>query len=242
MAKKKINLENADFILNADSPFLMQEDYKALRTNISFSFPQDGCHVIAVASSNKGEGKSTHSINLAISYAQLGKRVLIIDCDMRLPTVASKLNLQNSGNEGLSDVLVGNAEINHTIRKLKTSGVYVLPAGTLPPDPTRLLQSEKMKKLIKALRGAFDYVIIDCPPVLQVIDACLLSESVDGYLLVVRRGAADQKSIATTLNQLKMANAKVLGFVYTNAAHEDKKYYKKYGYGGYSSYGDSKKP
>lgn len=221
------------FLLKENSPFLMQEDYKTLRTNVLFSFPDGSAKVIVITSANRGEGKSTNAVNLAVSYAQLGKNVLLVDCDLRLPTIAAKLHVAG-GSEmpGLSNLLVENLPLGDVIRHHYT-GIYVLCAGTLPPDPTRLLQSARMEALLSALKSQFDCIILDCPPVNTVVDAALLAPSADGYLLVVRHGSTEFRDAAEMLDQLRRVNARILGFVYTNAPPEDHKKYYKHGYGDY---------
>lgn len=234
--KKKVGgtLTSAQqLLLSKDSSFLMQEDYKTLRTNIAFSFPEKGCKCIAVSSASQGEGKSTNAINLTISFAELGRRVLIVDCDLRLPTVEMKLKMKSD--KGLSDLLVGDCMLDDAVNYNEEHGIYVLGPGTLPADPTRLIYSKSMGNVIAALRQHFDYIIFDCPPINVVVDAALLAEHVDGYLLVVQHGVTEHKAISRMLQQLEQVNANILGFVYANAPTTDHKYYYKHNYGhGYS--------
>lgn len=221
-------IDESKLLLSEKSPFLVKEDYKVLRTNVEFSFADVGPKVIAVTSSARSEGKSTNSINLALSFAELSNKVLLMDCDLRLPTVASKLKLaQGKHIEGLTDVLVWNLDINSVVRKYQDSKLNVVPAGTTSPDPTKLLQSEKMRSIIESLKESYDYIILDCPPVTEVIDAALLAPLVDGYLLVVKHGESDHRNIVEMLTQLDQVKAKILGFAYVNAPVEEKKYYKK---------------
>ncbi len=218
-----------DYILDETTPFSVNEAYKALRTNVIFSFPEEGAKVIGVTSSTKGEGKSTAALNLAVSFGQLGKKVLLIDCDLRLPTVAEKLGIK--GLPGLSDLLVGE---ECPIRYLKELELYVLPSGTLPPDATALLASARMDEVITEARGKFDYIFLDLPPVTTVADSAILSKHIDGFLLVVRRNYSRYSSISDAINQLELIGAKVLGYVYTNAEVSGGHY--KY-YGGSYGYG-----
>ncbi len=221
-------------LLSKDSSFLMKEDYKTLRTNISFSFPEKGCKCIAVSSAAQGEGKSTNAINLAISFAELGRRVLIVDSDLRLPTVETKLKMK--AEKGLSDLLVGECMLDDAVNYNKEHDIYVMGPGTLPADPTRIIYSKSMGNVIAALRQHFDYVIFDCPPINVVVDAALLAEHVDGYLLVIQHGVTEHRAIANMLHQLEQVNANILGFLYANAPTTDRKYYyrrSKYSYYGY---------
>lgn len=218
-------------LLRESSPFLVKEAYKALRTNIAYSLVGREAKCIAVSSADRGDGKSTNSLNIAISFAQIGKKVALVDCDLRLPTVAEKLNI--IGKPGLSDYLVGEAELKEVIRK-DVQGVDVIPAGNIPADPTPLLESTQIEELLEAMREYYEYIILDLPPVNMVADAAILSRCIDGLVLVVRHGATRQKDISRMLNNLSKAGAKVLGFIYNGVSIGGKKYYKrKY----YSSYG-----
>lgn len=231
--KKKYDRVNVDeFLLGEDSPFSVQEAYKALRTNVIFSLPGGAAKSIGITSSMQSEGKSMNSVNLALSFGQIGKRVLLIDCDMRLPTVATKLGLV--GQPGLSDVLVGNCYLDEAIRDGGQYRIHILPAGTIPPDPTTLLESEQMRVLLEHLRQQYDYIVFDLPPITTVADAAILAKYLDGFLLVVKHGHSQYRAINSMMAQLQMANAKVLGFIYANAPTGGSKYYKSYyGYGSY---------
>lgn len=219
---------NRGVLLREKSPFMLREAYKALRTNVSFSMPGSEAKCIGISSSNRGEGKSTNSINLAIAYAQIGKKVILIDCDLRLPTAASKLGI--SGRPGLSDFLIGEAAWGEVLRP-NVEGVDVLPAGTIPVDPTGLLESRQIEDLLQRLRERYDYVLVDLPPVNAVTDAAIMSRCIDGFLLVVRHEETHYKEIAEMLRQLKIAGARVLGFLYNDAPVNGKRYYYKKYYG-----------
>lgn len=228
-AANKRSVDSKRSILREKSPFMMREAYKALRTNVAFSLPGNDAKCIAVTSGSRGEGKSYNSVNLAIAFAQIGKKVVLFDCDMRLPTVASKLGLK--AKPGLSDYLVGEASLEEAIRR-DVEGVDVFPAGSIPPDPTGLLESTQIEDLIARMREEYDYIIIDLPPVNTVADAAILSRCIDGFLLVVRHGNTENKDIAEMLRQLKMVGARVLGFVYNDVPVEGKRYYYRYYYYG----------
>ena len=230
---KKINVNTVfnseSMLLSKKSPFSVQEAYKTLRTNVSFSLPGNECKVIGIVSAKRSEGKSSVSINLAISFAQLQKRVLIIDGDMRLPTIAAKLRIAT--NKGLSNYLAGNVtEI--PIQHIDERNLDIITSGNIPPDSTTLLESDQMANLIEQLKEEYDYIIIDLPPITVVSDAAILSKLIDGFLLVVRHNWSEMSKIDETLRQLRFADAKVIGFVYNGKSSENK-YYKKRGY--YSS-------
>lgn len=211
------------YILNSKSPFIMREAYKTLRTNIQFSLPGNGCKCIAITSSNREEGKSVNAINLAIAFGQIGKKVLLIDGDMRLPTIAEKLNIADK--PGISDVLAGVVSVETAVQKPKTGTVCVLPAGNIPPDPTWLLESEQMHDLINRFRKEYDQIIIDLPPVTAVPDASIVSPCVDGFLLVVKHESSAYKDVSEMMNKLQFVKAKILGFIYTAAADNTNRYY-----------------
>lgn len=210
-------------LLTQEAPFLVQEAYKALRTNVSFSLPGTEAKCVGITSATQGDGKSSNALNLAISFGQMGKRVILIDCDLRLPTIAAKIGIK--GQPGLSDLLVGQSEVGIAIRRIPSLGIDVLPAGNLPPDPTRLLESKQMDFLIQELRKHYDYLFVDLPPVTTVADATILSRYLDGFLLVVRHEKTEYRALTETLNQLRFVHAKVIGFVYNDAVTEGKKYY-----------------
>lgn len=231
MKKNKTNLDNGDvLLLSENSSFIMKEDYKTLRTNISFSFSDTDPKVIAVTSALRAEGKSTNSINLAISYAQIGAKTLLIDSDMRLPTISAKLGITSK--KGLSDVLVGESDIDNAIVRNTKHGIDILTAGMLPPDPTKLLNSDNVKLMIQHLKDEYDIIIVDCPPVNLVVDAVLWSAVADGFVLVVRDNITRHKDIVEMLVQLEKGNANILGIVYVNTSSVGGK--KNYGYGKYN--------
>ena len=230
MLKKNKNNKNKTFIpdkmlLSPDSSFSMQESFKTLRTNVSFSLPGKKNRCIGIVSANRGEGKSTVAVNTAISLAQIDKKVAIVDCDMRIPTVAAKLGMENR--PGLSDYLAdedGNSCL--PIIRNDDLNIDVIPAGTIPPDPTKLIESPQMRELIEALKMVYDYIVVDFPPVTVVSDAAILSSVIDGYLIVTLHESTETSQLDETIRQLNFANANILGFVY-NSKPASRKSYKK---------------
>ena len=218
-------LSAREVILNEDSPFSLKEAYKSLRTNIQFSLPGSDCKCIGFTSAMRGDGKSTNCINTAISFAEVGKKVILIGGDMRLPTVAEKMDLQNS--PGLSDIIVGATKPSDAIVK-KQDNLYILPAGRIPKDPTGLLQSKQMTALITKLKELYDYIFVDLPPVTTVTDAAILAPNIDGYLLVVRHEKTDTREVADMVKLLRIAEGKIIGFLYNDAPTTTKKYYSYY--------------
>ena len=170
--------------------FAGKEAYKRLRTNLQFSFPEgeSECSVVGITSSQPAEGKSLTSVNLAYSLAQLNKKVLLIDADMRRSSIDTKLNID--AKPGLSNLLTDVNTSGGSIKKYipddESIGFSVLPAGDVPPNPSELLNSDRMSRLMAKLRAMFDFVVIDLPPVGAVTDAQAISRLVDGMLVVLR--------------------------------------------------------
>ena len=218
-------------LLSDSSAFSVKEAYKTLRTNVMFSLPGKGSKCIGVISPERGDGKSSVTINLAISLSQINKKVIIVDCDLRLPTIASKLGIE--AKPGLSNFLSGNQDIDQPlIKRSREYDIDIIASGDIPPDPTVLIASKQMDTFIELLKKYYDYIILDFPPATIVSDAASLSRIVDGYLIVIRHNSSEYSKIKETLRQMDFADAKILGFVYNGKA-EYKKYYKK---GKYSKY------
>ena len=231
---KSEEFDQETLLLSEKSPFSVQEAYKTLRTNVMFSLPGTGCKCIGITSADRGDGKSSVAINLAIAFAQLKKKVLIIDCDMRLPTVASKLGIKSS--PGLSNLLAGQIDVKEKlIFRVNSRGIDVLVAGDIPPDPTVLLESRQMSKLIEMLKSHYDYIVFDFPPVSVVTDAVILSKDIDGYFLIVRHNYSEYGRMNNVIRIMNFAEAKVLGFVYNGKSANtrsigNKNYYYKHHY------------
>lgn len=215
--------------------FAGQEAFNVLRTNVSFAIPGNRKgKTIGMTSSIPHEGKSHTTINLAYSLAKNGQKTLLISADMRKPT----LEMYIPGiplSPGLSDVLVGNVPLDlergtpyHTVLH---ENLFLLTAGSLPPNPSELIGSAEFGTLLDTLKAHFDYIVIDLPPVTAVIDPVLVSRYVDGMILVIKHKYSKRQALKRTLTQLKYANAHVLGFVY-NGTHHGMRYFKR-GYGEY---------
>lgn len=187
------------------------EEYRILRTNIEFSLVDKEKKVIMITSSMPSEGKSTTASNLAATLQQLGKKVVVVDCDQRKPVVHKKFSLSNS--QGLSDYLVKNEDIKSVIQNTSIEGLDILTAGTIPPNPSELLSSKKMEHCISKLEEIYDYVILDTPPMGLVTDAQILSKYVDGVLLVVASNQVERNTIVKTKKILEEIEANVIGVV-----------------------------
>lgn len=213
----------------------MEEYYNSIRTNIQFSGRD--LKVIALTSAQPGEGKSTTATNLAISFAKAGFRTLLIDADTR-NSVMSGTFKSNERYQGLTSFLSGNAELSDVICDTSIDNLMILPAGQVPPNPTSLIQNDNFKSMIETVRGLYDYVIIDTPPLGLVIDAAILAHHSDASLLVVKVGADKRRTITKLKEQLEQSGSVFLGVILNKYdIHLDK--YGSYGsYGGYGSYGN----
>lgn len=234
---ENLSLEESRKTLGENLSFAAAEAYKLLRTNLGFSLSDNsGCKVIGVTSAMKGEGKSTTSINMAYTMAQNGGRVLLMEADLRLPTVAKRLGLKQK--PGITNLLVGQVPGNDILQRTNLiSNLWVAAAGDIPPNPAELLGSANMKATIQTMADAFDVIIVDLPPITAVTDAVLVSKIVDGMVIVVRQNYCDRDSLEEVVRQLRFADAKILGFVMTGADNQ-KKNYRRYG----KSYGDYRQP
>ena len=216
--------------------FAAAESYKLLRTNLQFSLPEKSCRIVGVTSSVRGEGKSTTSVNLAYTIAQSGKRVLLIDADMRLPSIANKLEFKTV--PGLSNLLAGLREEQDCLRvSPQLENWYILPAGDIPPNPSELLGSERMRALMERYREVFDYIVLDLPPITVVTDALVISPWTDGLIVAVRQNYTERRALNACMYQINKLGSKFLGFVMTDAAVGETSY-KRYGkYGRSYGYG-----
>ena len=230
---------NAFMLDNAASDFSRVEAYKAIRTNIMYSLAKsDTGKVIMVTSSIPNEGKTTNSINLALTFAQAGLRVVLIDCDLRKPRVHRYLKMQLA--EGVSNYICGYAEYEKILQKGLPQGFDLITAGEIPPNPTEILASERFSALIERLKSEYDYIFLDTPPVSVVADAVIVSNSASGVVIVVRADYTTYDVLDQTVESLSKVNAKIFGFILTNtAAKNSEKRYERYKYQYYNEhYGD----
>ena len=213
----------------------LEEYYNSIRTNIQFSGRD--LKVITLTSAQAGEGKSTTAKNLAISFAKAGFRTLLIDADTR-NLVMSGTFKSNERYQGLTSFLSGNAELSDVICDTSIDNLMIIPAGQVPPNPTSLIQNDNYKRMIETVRGLYDYVIIDTPPLGFVVDAAIIAHSSDASLLVVKAGADKRRTITKLKEQLEQSGSVFLGVILNKYdIHLDK--YGSYGsYGGYGSYGN----
>lgn len=225
--------------MNEQLQFQITESFKAIRTNIMFSFLTDGCRKVVVSSSLAGEGKTTTAVHTAISLAQMETRVLLIDADLRKSKVNQFFHLKNT--PGLTNYFGNMTQLQDILRPTEYPNLSVICSGVAVPNPSELLASEKMAALLKELETRFDYIVIDTPPLNVVADALPLIKLCDGVVLVVRQGTSTYPELNKTIKNLEMVDARILGIILNGMVPKSKggsRYgYGKYGYGDYSSYG-----
>lgn len=214
-------------LLNPKSP--NSESYRMLRTNIDFSSFDTESKILMVTSAAPGEGKSTTVANLAVVYAQSDKKVILIDADLRKPTLHH--TLQKSNRAGLSHVLTGQAPYQSVIQNSPLDNLDLITSGPIPPNPSELLSSPKMKGLLDSLAELYDIILFDAPPVLAVTDSQVLSAYCNGVILVVHSGKTKKEALLKAKSNLERAQARVLGVVLNNMkrSSKDQAYYYYYG-------------
>lgn len=251
---KKRNAQKAETtaqekdILGVGISFAAKEAYKLLRTNLMFALSdthEDRGHIVGITSALRGEGKSTTTINLASVLAEQGKSVVVVEGDLRLPSLRKKLRVR--AKMGLSNLLIARGYPDEYLVEYKSGMVDdkpvcfdLLPAGDIPPNPSELLGSRRMERTLNYLAGKYDFVLLDLPPVTAVSDALVATKMVDGVVLVVRNEYSDTGSLNEAIRQLQQVDGKILGFVFTCAnsgiGGYRNKYKYKYRYYNYSEY------
>ena len=219
--------------LSDKSKFAIVEAYKSARSNIMFSLSAEDQKVFAVTSYSKGDGKSTVSSNLAISFSKMERKVLLLDCDLRRPNLHNIFKLENT--IGLSNVIGKMAEFDDVVHRNVLPCLDVLTSGTIPPNPSELLYSPRFRKLVKHLYEEYDYIIFDTPPIGVVADALLLKDLIAGFVIVLRERSTTHGDVQNLLESIKLADSKILGFIKVGCTGGNKGY-KKYGYGKYYYY------
>lgn len=213
---------------------IISEQFRTIRTNLQFSMPDKDLKTLLITSSVPGEGKSTNAANIAIVFAQEGKRVLLVDADMRKPTLHYTFPMSNS--RGLSTILTRQHEFIEAVEVTYVEGLFIIPSGPIPPNPSELLSSKNMDVFLETVVQEFDIVIFDAPPVLSVSDALILGNKCDGTLLIVNSGAVDKWDVVKAKASLQSSQTRILGIVLNNFKLSNSKYYfDTYGYGGRNS-------
>ena len=230
---RKSNKKNnrRQHIIGRDLPFAVVEAYKSARTSLTFTNVSDGCNIIAFTSAEPGEGKTITCINMAISLAESGKKVLLVDSDMRKPQVAATMRV--SGVPGLSELLSGLVDANARPDLCRQPSGYenldIISAGSIPPNPAELIAGVRAQKLFERLAGEYDYILIDTPPSLVVTDALLYKNIVSGYVIVVRANKSRSDSTTKLIERFKQIDARVIGFILNDSERRGKRY-KNYNY------------
>lgn len=233
-AKNEIIANNRRRLLNNDTPFAIREAYVKLRTGIMFCMTKDNettCKTIAVTSANPSEGKSTTAANIAISFAMLGKKTLLVDADLRKPTQRRLWKIDIP--VGLCDFIAKISELE--LAKVKDLPLWIVGSGTIPPNPSELLASERMKTFVAEASKMYDYVIIDTPPINTVADAQIISAFVDGVLIVAKSGSTTSDDLQAAVDAVEHAEGNLCGVVLNDLNMKAMRYSYKYKYS--SKYG-----
>lgn len=230
------NKRSLQLITSDKMPFAYVEAYKSLRTNLNFLTGSNDVHCIVVTSTAPEESKSNVSVNLALTLAESGKKVVLVDCDLRKPVLHRYLKAGHNV-KGVSNILSRQISLKDALVLPNGFNFSFLPAGTTPPNPSELLSQPQMIEMIAALREEFDFVIFDAPPISMVTDAAIVGNLVDGALFVVRSNYAAADAVKATVQQLQSVGVKILGAVLTR--YDIKKSLKHSNYGYYSNYGYS---
>jgi capsular exopolysaccharide synthesis family protein len=210
------------------------ESLRQLRTNLQYVDVDRPVKTVVVTSAVPGEGKSSTACGLAILFAEAGQRVLIIDADLRRPCIAEYLGIE--GAAGLTTVLVGKASVDDVLQRWGTD-LWVLPSGSLPPNPSELLGSQHMADLLDELRERFDMVIVDCPPLLPVTDGAVVAARADGALLMARSRRTTIGQVTAAVRALQSVDARLLGCVFNMVAKNGADAYYNYSHDGYATKG-----
>lgn len=228
--KKRKRLETTTearkLITLIDTKSIVSEQFRTIRTNISFSLPDKPLKVILVTSSVPGEGKSTNAANIGVVFAQEGKKVLLIDADMRKPTIHYTFEMFNT--IGLSSLLTKDISFQNVIHETFIVGLDVITSGPVPPNPSELLSSKKMDTFMEDIINLYDIIIFDAPPILSVTDAQILSNKCDGTLLIVNTGQVEKKDVIKAKSILDSSKGKILGVILNNFPLPKSKHYYQY--------------
>lgn len=233
MKKKEVVSQRTNTSLTGNQiSFTGLEAYKSARTNMIFAMPGDGCKTILVTSSFPKEGKTTTCVNLSIVFAQTGKRILVIDCDLRKPRVHKLFRVNND--VGITDVLVGMKTIDDVVKKDKNTGVDFISCGTVPKTPAELLSSPKMEQVLEELKDKYDYIFLDAPPLMLVSDALVLAPKVSATFVVARQNYTEKDGLKEALSKLKFVGCNPTGIILNGVkrrkASYHYRYYNRYGY------------
>jgi len=224
--KKKLVKMGRKLVTIGNSNSIVSEQFRTIRTNITFAMPDQDIKTILVTSATPGEGKSTNVANLGVVFAQEGKKILIVDADLRKPTMHYTFRLQNI--KGLSNLLTRQYEMSEVLNSTDIPNLFVLTSGPIPPNPAELLSSKTMDSVMMQLIAEFDIIIFDAPPLLSVTDAQVLSNKCQGTLLIVNSGVVENASVLKAKVSLEASKANILGVVLNNYKLPLGEYYDQY--------------
>lgn len=227
-SSKSKNAQASVANLSDKNKFAIVESYKIARTNIMFSLAASEKKIFAVTSYSKGEGKSTASSNLAISFSKMEKKVLLIDADLRRPNVHNIFKISND--LGLSNVVSKMVTFEEAVKRNVINNLDVLSAGIIPPNPSELLCSNSFKRLMDKITEEYDYIIIDTPPIGVVADTLMLKDYIAGFVVVVRERCTTHRDLGRLLESMRLADAKVIGLVEVGCDISAKRGKKSYSY------------
>ena len=216
--------EQIKHILNENSDFSTVETYKSIRTNIMLSMPKtDEGRVILVTSASPSEGKTTTSINIASTFAEMGAKTILLDCDLRKPRVHRYLRFNR--NNGISNIICGYTTLEDSIKRNVRSNLDVVTAGDIPPNPTELILTKQFAEILNTLRKQYDYIILDTPPIAVVTDATIMSGQSDGVIIVAREEMSTHTLLKIAVSELRKVNANIFGAIVHDCSEKRKKYY-----------------
>lgn len=233
MVRKKIEKKKKSFqtaarklVTGLLSKSIVSEQFRTLRTNINFSMPDKELKTLLFTSSSPGEGKSTVAANMAVVFSQEGKRVLLVDADMRKPTVHHTFHITNT--EGISDLLSRKSILEDVVKTCEIDNLSIITCGPIPPNPAELLSSQTMQKLLEEMTDKYDLIIFDAPPVLSVTDAQILSNKCEGTVLILNSGNTEKNALLKAKEALNSSKANILGVVLNNFKLQKNHYYYQY--------------
>lgn len=235
MSRKTLSSPNkgSSMLISDASPFHIKESFKTVRSNLLFTLATTESKAVAITSALPSEGKSTTGSNLAVVLAQTGAQVLLVDCDLRKPVVQRLFKL--SSEKGVTSILCGIDKIEEALHHDVYPNLDVITAGPISPNPSELLGSAQMSEFLKIVQKAYDYVILDTPPINIVSDALLVAQQTAGLLLVTRQDQSRHDQLRKAIEKCELANVKILGLIINDVKNANRSYDYRYKYGYYNS-------